>query len=562
MRSKWQHENDPTWLSDVEAQVATIVQKLLFANNTISAHISVDQIRRFKTLYSSIGLHCRYSSCQHRCVTYGSETELRKHELTHVRSYKCLECDFSERPFASIQDLQKHQAKYHRTSVDLSIPLQIRSLATKSLPPLRRKTQRLGIRGSDVGLSAIDQTSPDDLRPTISNARIDAQQNLQTTREYAAKQKDLNLTDIPERIELETLNSADSVSTPCAESGIEHRLESTDNLKAVLSPKNLDFMSEAGFAIGEAIQTAPETSHESLLRINSIGESRHEPKTSNKNPSKDINVVLENSTERIPSVEDGQSEVESVESRVSRCVQLAAKVHLENHGLYGKGEFSCDRHFCWSALIDSYIDATFANENTITGISEGDSERRLVRVICGLGPDCYRVFLELQTRFLPQEMIRFERAMKLDGENRMGLPAFLEMFRMWGPRHLKDYVKESMSITYACLDIDENDVNDWLYNYIRSHLYDERYLHRYSDWYRIGNLGGIGNRIRKERRVAHCELWIHIRHLIDNHRGPIVYDRVDVNLDVLIRYILSLLCKERRPTEMVTSLKVHLKPSK
>ena len=86
VRSKWQHENDPTWLSEVEVQVAKLIQKLLLTNITIPANLSVDQIRRFKTLYSSIGLYCRYSSCKHQSVTYRSEIERRKHEVTHVRS--------------------------------------------------------------------------------------------------------------------------------------------------------------------------------------------------------------------------------------------------------------------------------------------------------------------------------------------------------------------------------------------------------------------------------------------------------------------------------------------
>ena len=183
VRSKWQHENDPTWLSEVEVQVSKVIQKLVrLTNITIPAHVSVDQVRRFKTLYSSIGLYCRYSSCKHQSVTYRSEIERRKHEITHVRSYRCTECDFAERLFTSRQELRKHQEKYHMTTVDFVIPLQIRSLATKSLPPLRRKTQRLGARESSVHLSPIDQTSPNDLRTTVSNTRTDVHQNTDSQR--------------------------------------------------------------------------------------------------------------------------------------------------------------------------------------------------------------------------------------------------------------------------------------------------------------------------------------------------------------------------------------------
>ena len=309
MRSKWQYENDPTWLSDVEAQVATIIQRLLLlANSTIPVHISVDQIRRFKTLYSSIGLYCRYSSCKHRCVTYRSETELREHELTHVRSYKCMECDFAERPFTSRQDLRKHRVKYHMTSVDFTIPLQIRSLATKSIPPLRRKTQRLGIRESNVGLSPIDQAFPSDLRPTPSNQMIEVHQNTQTTREHAAMPKDLSLTDTSKRDGMETFSSAGPVSTSRAESGLADKLVFMDTQKAVHSPKVCP-MSEAGFSFGEPIQKAPEPAHENSLEIDHVYESRHEPNTCNNDTYKQINGVhVENLTESSLRVfEDGHS---------------------------------------------------------------------------------------------------------------------------------------------------------------------------------------------------------------------------------------------------------------
>ncbi len=576
VRSKWQHENDPTWLSDVEAQVATIIQRLLLlAKSTIPAHISVDQIRRFKTLYSSIGLHCRYSSCQPRCVTYGSENELRNHEFTHVRSYKCMECDFFERPFTSRQDLRKHQAKYHTASVDLAIPLQIRSLATKSLPPLRRKTQRLGIRESNVGLSPVDQPSPNDLHPPISNARIGAHQNPQTTREYVAKQKDLNLTDIPERNELETFNSADLVLTSCAEPGFAHKPEPVDKVKAVHFP-NIISTSEPSFMIGEPMQTAPERSPDDSLRIDHIVESRHEPDTCNENPSKDIDVVhFENSTERILRFEDGHSDVESVESRVSRCVRLAAIVHRENCYYTGRlvdeealriksltqvdpavgiqlerdAGLSCVGTICWSNLIGSYIDATFAIENAIPGISEADTEERLVRMICGIGENNPHAFLELRTRFLPQEMIRFERAMKLDGDTGTDLPTFMTNFRMWGPQHLKDYYERSMSVTSEYLDIEEEDIDDWFYNCIRPSLSHDSHLCDVTD-------GLFAQRwVRARRRDAHSELSKHILDLVDFY--PVHVD--DYNF---YQYILSLLCKERKPTEMVKCLKKFFKSRK
>ena len=606
VRSKWQHENDPTWLSEVEVLVANIIQKLLLLTNiTIPAHISVDQIRCFKTLYSSVGLHCRYSSCKNHCVTYRSESERRKHELDHVRSYRCMECDFAERPFTSRQDLRKHQEKYHMTPVNFAIPLQIRSLAAKSLPPLRHKTQKLGVRKSYVGLSTIDQSSPNDLRAKISNARIDLHQNTQTTseyadqdtqrtREYSAMPKGLDLTDTSERDYTETFGSADLASTSCIESVVAHKPESVCKLKAVPSPKMCS-ISEASFPIGEPIQTATETSYENPLMIDHIGESHHEPNTCNKNPSEDMDVVhVENSTESILRLGDGDSEGASDESCVARCIRIAAEVHIGNRMAWHSecftgqhqtvdeavdeaarrirpctppgaqlGPDTCNSCWqnCWSHFIDSYIVATFANENAIPGISKEDIERRLMVLICyisTMGRNTFHGFLKPPTRFLPQEMIRFEQYMKLDGENAIDLPTFLEKFRRLGPKHLKEYHQRSMPKVNAYLDVDEDDIAHLLFNdidYIRDFPDDRIYVHL------LFERKYFQDRIRHERIRAHSMLWKYILSLVHPVHGP-VHGPLGIDAEGFTHYVLSLLCKQRNPTEMVKSLKNYLKPSK
>ena len=574
MRSNWQHENDPTWLSDVEARVATIVQKLLLLpNSTIPAHISVDQLRRFKTIYSSIGLHCRYSSCKHRCVTYRSETELRKHEFTHVRSYKCMECDFAERPFTSRQDLRKHQIKYHMTSVDLTIPLQIRSLATKSIPPLRRKTQRLGIRELNVGLT-----------PAF-NTRSATHQDPQKIREYAAAPNGLNLTNTSERNDTDASNCADLVSTSCAESGIAHTLESGNKLKAVHFPR-ICSMSEASLPVGELMQTVSETSHDNSPRIDPVVKSRQESNISNKNTTKAIEIVhVEDSTESTLRFEDVHLEGQSVDYCVSKYVQLAAKVHLKNHGInsgrYSDEEdeearriwgfimghspdetqlkwsavFSCFLSPCWSNFIGSYIDATFAGENAIPGISDGDIGERLAHLICRIGArggNTLYAFLDLRTKFLPQEMIRFERAMSHYGDAGTDLRTSKDTLRLWGPQRLKDYVERSLRREY--LDVEKEDIYDWLYNYIREFSHDGSYLYRLADEWRIQSW------VQERRKDAYPTLWRHIYRFFQ-FKHP-VYHPLNIEDDQHAHYILSLLRKEINPTEMVESLKEFLKPSK
>lgn len=615
VRSKWQHENDPTWLSEVEVQVAKTIQKLLLLTNiTIPVHMNIDQIRRFKTLYSSVGLHCRYSSCKHQCVTYPSETERRNHELAHVRSYKCMECDFAGRPFTSRQDLRKHQEKYHMTAVDFAIPLQIRSLAAKSLPPLRRKTQRLGARGSSVGLSPIDQTSPSDLPTTTSNVRIDVHQDMQTisewavsnaqtikeyaysnahttsedagsdlhtTREYAATLKDLDLTDASERDNMETFGSADLASTSCTGSVVAHELESVRKLKAVHSPQNYS-VSEASLPTGEPIQTATETSYENPLTIDHIGESHHKSSTCDKIPSEDMDVVpVENSTESIPRFGDDSSEGALVESCVGRCVRIAAEVHLKNHRrpptamsmdeearrfrsctppgtqLETDAYFSCSRE-CWYNFMGPYVAATFADGNAIPGISKEDTETRLVDVICEIGTmagNTFYAFLESSSKFLPQEMIRFERSIKLDGDAATDMPTFLVNLIKWGPTHLKEYYKRSMSNVNVYLGVDEDDIRNWMYDYIRKYIYNGAYVYCLPDGKYIQDW------IRDERIHAHSELWTYIFRLVHLEHQPL-HHPVGINVSGFAHYVISLVFKKRTPAEMVESLKEYLKPSK
>ena len=513
-------------------------------------------------------------------MTYRSETELREHEFTHVRSYNCMECDFAERPFASRQDLRKHRVKYHTTLVDFAIPLQIRSLATKSIPPLRRKTQRLGIRESNVGQSPVDRTAFNDLRPKMFNTRSAAHQDPQTIREYAAAPNDLKLTDTSERNDVDASSGAGLVSTSCAESGITHKQESVDKMKATHSPR-ICSMSEASSPVGEPIQTAPETSHDNSLRIDHIGISRQEPNASNKTTPKTINIVhVDDSTESNLRSEDVHSEEDSVDSRVSHYVLVAAKIHFEKHAIYidisideearrirglskiyrtvetqleWDAKNPCLHLDCWSFLIGSYIDATFATENAVPGISVEDAEERLSLLMCAIERYHMYTILELPTRFLPQEMIRFERAMKLDSDTVPDLPTFMEYIRLWGPRVLKDCVESLLSVSNKYLDVEKEDVEDWLYNNIKIHANDDSYL-CFSAVYK-----DVVSWIRGRRRATHPELFNYILRLIDRGHYP-VYVKLDD--DHVACYILSLLCKERNPTEMVRSLKEYLKPSK
>ena len=150
------------------------------------------------------------------------------------------------------------------------------------------------------------------------------------------------------------------------------------------------------------------------------------------------------------------------------------ETQLEWHAVY-----SCSRSTCWSNCIGSYIDATFAKENAILGISERDIGARLAHLICAIGArgeNTLHAFPDLRTRYLPQEMIGFERTMSHYGDAGTDLPTIRDKLRLWGPQSLKDYIERSLR--WEHLGVEAKDIYDWLYNYIRGSSYDGSYLFR------------------------------------------------------------------------------------
>lgn len=112
-----------------------------------------------------------------------------------------------------------------------------------------------------------------------------------------------------------------------------------------------------------------------------------------------------------------------------------------------------------------------------------------------------------------------------------------------------------MSQMHAYVDVDEGDIAHWLYNYIGEYPYDRSYLYR--------SLEGrnLQDRIRAERIDAHSKLWPAIVYLVHPNHHPI-HRPVGIDVEGFTHYVLSLLCKERSPREMVKRLKEYLKPSK
>ena len=143
VRMQWQIENDPTYLPQIEVQVSAVIQELLnIPEASMPEKITTDGFRRFKTLYKSLGITCRYSICRFRETVFYSESDRVGHETTHTRAYKCPDCDFSTRDFATKSSLHKHQEKYHMQPEDFQIPKQAGGGSTLTTTPPRNLFHR------------------------------------------------------------------------------------------------------------------------------------------------------------------------------------------------------------------------------------------------------------------------------------------------------------------------------------------------------------------------------------------------------------------------------------
>ena len=132
VRLEWHHTHDPTYLSYVEARVSSIIKKIHgIRDSDIPSHISVEALHRFKRLYNALGFHCRYLICN---AVFPTEEQRQQHESTHIRWYKCLDCDFSARGFTSRVKLRKHRERYHMVPEDFDTPLQVLDTAALVRP--------------------------------------------------------------------------------------------------------------------------------------------------------------------------------------------------------------------------------------------------------------------------------------------------------------------------------------------------------------------------------------------------------------------------------------------
>lgn len=144
-QEQWRLGTDETFLSLIDSRLCIITERLLMMQSShLPSHIEEDDFKRFVSRYN---FPCRFQGCNHQYDTVG---ERHSHEVSHVLSFPCLQCDFSGRGFRSRKDLEKHTQKYHMSPEDFEIPDDLPTVGrlSKGSPNLIPGTFRVPPSGS------------------------------------------------------------------------------------------------------------------------------------------------------------------------------------------------------------------------------------------------------------------------------------------------------------------------------------------------------------------------------------------------------------------------------
>lgn len=116
-QEQWRLRKDETFLSLIDSRLCTFTERLLvMQSDQLPSHIDENDFKHFVSRYK---FSCRFQSCNHQSNTV---QERDSHEMSHILSFPCLQCDFSGRGFRSRKDLEKHTQRYHMSPDDFEIP--------------------------------------------------------------------------------------------------------------------------------------------------------------------------------------------------------------------------------------------------------------------------------------------------------------------------------------------------------------------------------------------------------------------------------------------------------
>lgn len=121
-QEQWRLGKDETFLSLIESRLCNFTERLLtMQSDQLPSHIDENDFKYFVSRYK---FSCRFHNCNHLSDTV---QERDSHEMSHILSFPCLQCDFSGRGFRSRKDLEKHTQRYHMSPDDFEIPDDLRT---------------------------------------------------------------------------------------------------------------------------------------------------------------------------------------------------------------------------------------------------------------------------------------------------------------------------------------------------------------------------------------------------------------------------------------------------
>ena len=116
-QQQWKLQADETYLSLIENRLLDFIKRILMMDpSALPLHIEESEYVNF---ISRLNFPCRFRECNH---SYYAMKDRDAHEISHMPSFPCLQCDFAERGFRSRKDLEKHTRKYHMSAEDFEIP--------------------------------------------------------------------------------------------------------------------------------------------------------------------------------------------------------------------------------------------------------------------------------------------------------------------------------------------------------------------------------------------------------------------------------------------------------
>jgi hypothetical protein len=114
---KWALQADESYLTLIDNILREITEGLLRLEiSRLPSHISAKDFEQFSSRYR---FKCGFHNCN---LEFGSARLRHEHEITHIPSFPCEQCDFSGRGFRSRGQLERHKKLYHLSLSDVNVP--------------------------------------------------------------------------------------------------------------------------------------------------------------------------------------------------------------------------------------------------------------------------------------------------------------------------------------------------------------------------------------------------------------------------------------------------------